>query len=660
MNKPLLTLLIGMINAIAMTTAAVAEIVLAAPGKAPAPILLAKDASPATREAAMELAHYLEKISGQRPPVYDEIPAPLPESAIWVGLQPRVAQLFPQTNVDFKQTEEILITASDKHLLIAGRDRWDPQHPTKQTKHGDLPHQQEYGTCNAVYTFIQERLGVRWLWPGELGEDVPRRATLAFAPFEQRFHPPLYFRRGIQWWLCRPANRGKLSVDWGRRQRIYLDASNNLLALLNEGHGFDNWWDRLHTTHPEYFALQPDGTRSGYPQPDRVKMCLTNPGVADEWLAQVGRLLQEDPTLTFFNASENDNHLAGYCVCANCEAWDAPQAPKYRLDWKGVVREHVAVSDRQIRFANRVAEKLRDRYPGKGYKVVVYAYGPSASAPLGVKPDPDVVVAQVPNMWEDMEWEDQWSITPTTSARHISDWAATGAHCVWRPNLHSLGGLYQGLPDVPVERAVACFRHVVVDNHAEGVGFAHFQNFWPTQGPLYYVLAQLAWNPKQDHRTLLTDYYQRGFGKAAPLVRQYWQLLETTRNKVRDEGILFPQFSRVYDAAFFQQASRLLDEADQILAHEPEIYRRRVQFVRSGLDFTREVITLRDMKNRYVETGRKDKTLAIALTTSVAKLERQANGNLETVMGPVIAPQFLALLLPETQEKAKAERKDLQ
>ena len=35
--------------------------------------------------------------------------------------------------------------------------------------------QQEYGTANAVYSFLQEQLGVRWLWPGE--EDVdPARA----------------------------------------------------------------------------------------------------------------------------------------------------------------------------------------------------------------------------------------------------------------------------------------------------------------------------------------------------------------------------------------------------------------------------------------------------------------------------------------------------
>jgi hypothetical protein len=41
--------------------------------------------------------------------------------------------------------------------------------------------QQEYGTINAVYTFLQDQLGVRWLWPGELGEDVPKSERIAIS-----------------------------------------------------------------------------------------------------------------------------------------------------------------------------------------------------------------------------------------------------------------------------------------------------------------------------------------------------------------------------------------------------------------------------------------------------------------------------------------------
>src|SRR5690606_35932797 len=109
-------------------------------------------------------------------------PAVVPERAIWVGYQPLLGRLLPRTDFTFRRPEEILLVANDRHLVIAGRDRWDPSRmegrPRRSVVNGV---QQEYGTANAVYTFIQEHLGVRWLWPGELGEDVIRRRRLAVA-----------------------------------------------------------------------------------------------------------------------------------------------------------------------------------------------------------------------------------------------------------------------------------------------------------------------------------------------------------------------------------------------------------------------------------------------------------------------------------------------
>src|SRR5262249_39161239 len=47
------------------------------------------------------------------------------------------------------------------------------------------------GSRYAVTLFLEDHLGVRYLWPGEVGKVVPRRATLAVADFEQRFTPRL-------------------------------------------------------------------------------------------------------------------------------------------------------------------------------------------------------------------------------------------------------------------------------------------------------------------------------------------------------------------------------------------------------------------------------------------------------------------------------------
>lgn len=43
--------------------------------------------------------------------------------------------------------------------------------------------------------FLQDRLGVRWLWPGE--EDVVPCERIAVAPGEVRYHPQIRARGGL-------------------------------------------------------------------------------------------------------------------------------------------------------------------------------------------------------------------------------------------------------------------------------------------------------------------------------------------------------------------------------------------------------------------------------------------------------------------------------
>jgi len=59
----------------------------------------------------------------------------------------------------------------------------------------------------AVTTFLEDKLGVRYLWPGELGKVVPRRETIVVEDFEHRFT--------LRWpsvvsaaWLPRPPSGG--------------------------------------------------------------------------------------------------------------------------------------------------------------------------------------------------------------------------------------------------------------------------------------------------------------------------------------------------------------------------------------------------------------------------------------------------------------------
>jgi len=592
-----------------------AKLVLVEDGVSLAPIVIFKDAPPITRRTADELAEYVERVSRAKPKVMEGRPGPLPERAIWVGYQPVLKSLFPKIDFDFKRPEEILIAANDKHLVIAGRDIWAPGNLVlKRERYTVYGMQQEYGTANAVYTFIQDFLDVRWLWPGELGIDVIEKKTIAFEPFVYRYAPRLRSRRGL-FQFCLPhaakphSNRGYgHSDDWVRRQRIMLDS-----LYVHPGHAFKDWWGRFHETLPKYFALQPDGTRGGgdspYPYAKMVKLCQSNPAVWRQWLRDVETQIAEDPALTCFSAQPNDGYGLGHCVCENCKAWDEPGADLRPFIWSGVMKRAPALSDRHVTFANHCARLLKERFPDKDYRVSMLAYGNSRPAPLRAVPAGNVIINNCSNFFWGLDVMDKDTVDEKTYAQEYANWGKVTENQIWRPNPGNPAGWWAGLPEITPERTMESFQFAI-DNHCIGIIVDSILEQWATQGPLYYVLAKMTWDPSQDWRAVMDEYYQRGFGPAAPTIKAYWQLIEDSRNRLIDDYPSVPRgFLEVYDDAFFKKTYALLDQAVAQVADAQEKYRKRVEFVRAGLDFTRLADEIRRLSVRmFAEDMKNAKT----------------------------------------------------
>ena len=532
------------------------NLVLVEHGVSRAPIIVFKDAPPRTRQAADELADYIQKASGVRPEVVEGEPQPLPERGIWVGFQPGLKKLFPNVDFGFKHPEEILIAANENHLVIAGRDRWDPEYMDGYGRLAPITgRQQEYGTINAVYTFLHDHLHVRWLWPGETGEDILPQKGLALAPFEYRYHPQIRSRNGLFCRLALGHSKDGPAQQWARFQRLQLDS-----LELAGGHAFGDWWEQYHEEHPDYFALQPDGTRSGFPRPENAKLCDSNPAVWDQWLAEVEEMLKANPTRKVFNASPNDGWASGHCVCENCRAWDHPQGELVSYHWKDLREDRPAITDRHVTFANMLARKLKQRFPDKDLFVQLHAYGLSRPAPVAAVPDDNVIISSVSNfhMRGDGVGDDR-----SKHMQQFRDWAAKAPHLAWRPNLGNPAGLQWGMPDVAMTQAAEDFRFVA-DNHCVGLFFDRFWGHWATQGPHYYLIGQLAWNPRLDAQAVMEDYYRRGFGPAIGEIKAYWTLMEKTRqalvsevaNRLRAYGI--PQR---YTPELLAKAEALLKQA---------------------------------------------------------------------------------------------------
>ena len=637
----------------AVANADTAQFVLVDAGVKPTPIVVFADAPPRTRAAAVELADYIEKICGQRPDVIDGEPRPLPERAVWVGVQPAVRSLFPHVDFEFRHPEETLIVVGDKHAVVAGRDRWDPAQSTAEAKKGTITgKQREYGTVNAVYSFLQDQLGVRWFWPGELGEDFPRSDRIALTAIERRYHPQIRARAGVFHYSSLGSKGYGRSHDWTLRQRLQLDSLD-----MTGGHSFGDWWDRHHEKHPEIFALQPDGTRSGFPNAHNAKLCMSNAKVWELWLRDGEAALAKNPNLELFNASPNDGWSSGHCVCRHCRAWDHPEGEPRQFNWNNHNETLPALSDRDVTFANKLGELLKEKYPDKNYRVLMMSYGHSRPVPIKARPADNVVMSIVANFFGRTGLVDRGSTRADTFREQFEGWAKIVPSMLWRPNTGSPAGWQQGLPDLSVQQTIRDLQAVAAAR-CEGIFIDSVWEHWATQGPQYYVMAQLVWNPQVDAQAELDDYYRRAFGPAAMHVREYYETLEKERMKftaIEGESGVF-SFSKLYTPDLLQESQARLDRAAATVPDD-SLYGRRVAFVRAGYDYTRLTLENIELMSGYWKT--KDPVVAAKVKENWSEIQQLIAAHPPALnSGPLrpMTPRMAGLHPDSPAKKIKAAR----
>ena len=596
------------------TSSLAADFILVDPEAGAAPIVIPTGLPPRTRDAAVTLADTIEQISGLRPQLIEGDAKEIPKQAIWVGIHPRLIAAAPDLDLQFEHPEETLIAVSETAVVIAGRDRWNPDHTEEKGRLSiKTGMQQEYGTANAVYTFIRDQLNVRWLWPGET--DFVKRTRITVAPFEKRYHPPFRARAGVFQKLSLGDNQEGIDELWARFQRVQLDS----MELIG-GHGFGDWWDLYGATHPEYFAAYPDGSRRvNARNPRTTKLCASNPAVWSQWLADAVKQIEANPLLRVISVSPNDGYASGHCVCENCLAWDHPEGEKVTWNFGGGVKfEGVVQSDRDVRFANTLARMLKKRFPNRELYVQLHAYGLARNAPVGVSPDDNVIISSVSSFH--MRSPEARSL----AMRQHANWAKKTKHLMWRPNLGSQAGLRWGMPDVAMTQAGEDFRFVA-DRNGTGLFFDLHWFHWSTQGPQYYALAHLAWDPYTDINALMDEYYQRAYGPAAVELKAYWQLLERTRMEFVTEE---PSRQRAFDIpkkytpAMLAEARGYLDAAENKLAGSAEMYPRRLQFTRCGLDFMELVVDTRKLMQRFEESKGEDTEARAAVMANWGRAEK--------------------------------------
>ena len=356
----------------------------------------------------------------------------------------------------------------------------------------------EYG-CSE---FLERYLGVRWLFPGPLGTEIPQHKTVT-VPRKEVSSVPSFLRR----FLGGGTHRDKLSAVY------YRWMVDNKGCFHERYHCFHNL---LHTipvakygkSNPEFYPIL-NGKRF-IPTPKEPvwwQPCLTQPGIVEAALEQIPKNSVQ------FSLAVNDG--GNHCECARCLAIDKG---KNYLGRPNRSKTYLA-------FCSAVAAKRPNTLFG------VSAYNDVAEPPEGIKLPKNIV--------PEITYDTIQRIDPQRaefSARLLERWnkISTG-HIGWYE--YAYGQTYT-LPRVYT-------RHL-----AEQLKWMHKNNVRYLSGEYYpngnwhdsikiYVWLKLAWNIDQDPEALINEWCEAAVGKkAAPYIKAYFDRLEKfwTSKEIRQTG----------------------------------------------------------------------------------------------------------------------------
>lgn len=431
----------------------------------------------------------------------------------------------------------------------------------------------------AVAYFLDRHMGVRWLWPGELGTYVPRTDNIAVPKLDVTLRPELEMRQ------LRVRNSAPLE---GRKWlKLHGMGTRTSYAF---GHAFTKWWSKYGKEHPEYFALPPEGQEQV--RADRIKLDISNEAVDEAIIAEWrGAGMPAN-----WNVSPNDG--SGFCVSPGCLAMDVPSGQSVLDIW----RAKGQLTARYVTFWNRLLDKMRAIRPD--VTLSTFAYSSYKEPPPPGITLKDGVILQVVGFYNDYA---QWQ-----------GWYDAGAKLFLRPNWWHSGAISPNLP----LRAQGEFFVFARQNGMLGFDFDTMFGYWATQGPNYYLIARLSTRPDLSVEEVIAEYVS-AFGKAAPAIREYLDYWERFSEDAGFNIQLYPngrykELAEQYDLPtstlnggwyilpylmtdeVLGAAEAILDKAAQLAGGDEEAG-ERIAFLRDGLrhiELTREVVRYGYAKSR--------------------------------------------------------------
>jgi hypothetical protein len=500
-------------------------------------IFVAADATAAEKHAADELAGYLKQVTGAPFAIVHEIPEQKPVLAVGAGAAGLVS---PGIELKDLGNDGIVLRTVGRNVVLTGG------------------HGAARGTLYAVYTFLEDSVGVRWWTPGVA--DVPSHPTLTIEPRDVRYVPPLEYRD--------PFMKCAFDAEFAVHNKI-----NGPYRELDEAHGSHiAYAGFVHTfydlvppakhfkTHPEWYS-EIGGKRTS----DRAQLCLTNKELRDfvlkrarEWAVNNPETyLRDGPAASIISISQND--WLRRCECSECLKVEA---------------EEGSPSGPLLRFVNSIAADMEHDFPNVAIDTLAYMY--TRKPPTITRPRPNVIVRLC-----SIECSFLQPLDSDVNASFRDDIVGWSKICkrlyVW-DYVTNFSNYLAPHPDL---RVLAPNIRFFVDHGVKGIleqgNNRTLNGEWEELRA--WVLAKLLWNPQLDANVLIDEFLAGYYGKAAPKLRAYINLLHDRAEPSGYYLKLDDELKAPYlTTELLTDSRKLLQEAADTVVND-DVLKRRVERV---------------------------------------------------------------------------------
>lgn len=547
------------LSLLAVAALADQELTLARDGKSDYTIVIPDTATPVERTAARELSEYLAKVTGAALPIAFEADSLDNQPRIVVGDGHLTRKLLPEFNPALLSPDAIVIKSAGRDLVLAGHRR--------------------RGSLDAVYTFLEDTVGVRWWTADETS--IPERSTLVVPRLDIAYAPKVADRavRYLQLSDGCFTNHSLVTEDEQRAMGIFsarmrlnghdhysipeeYGGPNGLIGWVHTFYQINGLLpvEKYFDEHPDWYSLV-----KGERRKERSQLCLTNGEMRREVVRVVNERIRANPGATMISVSQND--WDGHCECEACRAIDEREG---------------TCAGTLIHFINAVAEEVEKEFPDILIETLAYQY--TRKPPRHVRPRRNVVVRLCSIECSFAETLAEGKDAANVSFREdIQAWAAISPQLyIWdyvanfrgyllpHPNFHVLAPNLRFFTD-----------HGAIGIFEQGDSGCRVGDFVRLRA---WYLAHLLWTPAADEKKLLDEFMDGYYGAAGPYLTEYIHLMSDAARRAAIPIRCFTDDTRGWlSLGDLNRAASLFDEAAAAVAGDA-VLAERVRRERLPLD----------------------------------------------------------------------------